>query len=390
MAQHTALLLGCGTIGAEVARLLVADEVFSLVLVADKDVARAQQVTAALGEKALPVEADVLDEATVARLAQGTSVVLNITGPFTHQVSAAMHGALRAGIPYADINDEAAVLWEMFTSGRFDAEARQRGIPVLVGLGSSPGLTNIWVRYLADQLETVSAVHIAIAMNPQYRNPAVFHHRFSTHGGQILVFRQGRWQHVPGFSEAEEVCFPEPVGVVRVHLAGHCEPVTLPRFFPGLQTVDMKAGFTVDAVNRVLHDAIRYGLTSREPIRVGSTDITPADFTAAFLSSPAADHLFQFAQPTAHIARQVQVKGTRDGKTCVTTMQVVMDAGARVIAMPLAVAARLLVLGQVTSTGLLAPEALEPRPFLEVLERWGVRLHFRHEAETESFLHGGS
>jgi hypothetical protein len=40
MAKHTALLLGCGTIGAEVARLLVADEVFSGVLIADQDVAR--------------------------------------------------------------------------------------------------------------------------------------------------------------------------------------------------------------------------------------------------------------------------------------------------------------------------------------------------------------
>jgi hypothetical protein len=35
MAKHTALLLGCGTIGAEGARLLVADEVFSGVLIAE-------------------------------------------------------------------------------------------------------------------------------------------------------------------------------------------------------------------------------------------------------------------------------------------------------------------------------------------------------------------
>jgi len=222
MAKHTALLLGCGTIGAEVARLLVADEVFSGVLIADQDVARAQQIAAEVGEKATPLQADV-----------------------------------------------------------------------------------------------------------------------------------------------EDVTFPEPVGLVRVHLAGHCEPVTLPRFLPGLQTVEMKAGFTVEAANRVLHDVIRYGFTATEPIRVGSTHITPADFTAAFLSSPAADHVFQAEQTMSHIARQVQAKGTQDGRTCVLTMQVVMAAGARVIAMPLAVAARLLVLGQVPRTGLLSPEALDPRPFLE-------------------------
>jgi saccharopine dehydrogenase-like NADP-dependent oxidoreductase len=68
------------------------------------------------------------------------------------------------------------------------------------------------------------------------------------------------------------------------------------------------------------------------------------------------------------------------------TMQVVMEADARVIAMPLAVAARLLVLGQVPRAGLLAPETLQPRPFLEVLERWGVHLHYRRGTQTDRFL----
>jgi hypothetical protein len=35
MSKHTALIQGCGTIGAEGARLLVADEVFSGVLIAE-------------------------------------------------------------------------------------------------------------------------------------------------------------------------------------------------------------------------------------------------------------------------------------------------------------------------------------------------------------------
>ena len=83
MAKHTVLLLGCGTIGAEAARLLVADEVFSGLLIADKEVARAQRIAAEVGEKATPLQVDASDEAAVARLAQGASVVLNTTGPFT-------------------------------------------------------------------------------------------------------------------------------------------------------------------------------------------------------------------------------------------------------------------------------------------------------------------
>ena len=45
--------------------------------------------------------------------------------------------------------------------------------------------------------------------------------------------------------------------------------------------------------NRMLHNVIHYGLTTIEPLQVGATHIVPADFTAAFLSSPAANHLFQ-------------------------------------------------------------------------------------------------
>ena len=139
---------------------------------------------------------------------------------------------------------------------------------------------------------------------------------------------------------------------------------------------------SVKLVDGACHNNILQGLRSWRSIRPCSW----ADCTAALLSSPAADHLFQDGEPTSYIARQVQVQGTQDGQACTLTMQVVMEADARVIAMPLAVATRLLVLGQVPGAGLLAPEALPPHPFLAVLERWGVRLHYRRETQTDRFL----
>ena len=48
--------------------------------------------------------------------------------------------------------------------------------------------------------------------------------------------------------------------------------------------------------------------------------------------------------------------------------------------------ARLLVADEVFSGVLISPEALDPRPFLETLDRWGVRLRFRREVETDRFL----
>ena len=48
--------------------------------------------------------------------------------------------------------------------------------------------------------------------------------------------------------------------------------------------------------------------------------------------------------------------------------------------------APLLVADEVFSGVLISPEALDPRPFLETLDRWGVRLRFRREVETDRFL----
>lgn len=61
-----------------------------------------------------------------------------------------------------------------------------------------------------------------------------------------------------------------------------------------------------------------------------------------------------------------------------------MDPGTTIIAMPLAVTTRLLAQGRVPTAGFLAPEALEPWPFLEDLEHRGVRLHFVREESPDT------
>jgi hypothetical protein len=47
----------------------------------------------------------------------------------------------------------------------------------------------------------------------------------------------------------------------------------------------MKAGFTADTVNRVLHNVIRYGFTATEPLQVGGTPIIPVHYRTLVLSS---------------------------------------------------------------------------------------------------------
>jgi saccharopine dehydrogenase-like NADP-dependent oxidoreductase len=59
----------------------------------------------------------------------------------------------------------------------------------VVGLGTSPGLTNIIARYGAQRLGTVTSVHFAPCTGPWTRGAAVWAHWSHVNSGVATVYR---------------------------------------------------------------------------------------------------------------------------------------------------------------------------------------------------------
>ena len=386
MPNRTALLLGCGSIGSEVAKLLAADDDFSHLVVGDRDGERAASLAESLGSRASSLRVDLEDSEALRGAVSVASVVLNASGPFTRTTFQVIRTAAEAGVPYADVNDEAELLWELFEKGEVDALARQHGVPVVAGLGASPGHSNIVARYLADQMDEVLEVHFFLVADTRYRSQAVWRHRFSIFGGSALTYSDGQWIRLPAMSEAEDVRFPAPWGTVRCYAVG-LESLTLPRFIKGLRHTSMKRGFLHPVMAQPLQDFIRYGLTSDTPMRVGEAVVSPAEFSAAFLSDSATDQLFDFGPPQTGPPRQVRVVGRKGARPLRLTLTYAHTAQTIALATAscLAVGGRLLALGQVPGPGLLAPEALDPAPFLRDMEFHGVTLHLMQEEDIDRF-----
>ncbi len=374
------VLGGAGGVGSETARQLVARGQFSRLIIADSDIEAAQHLAHELGVEAVPI--DVVDRQALVQLMRQAHVVLNTTGPFFRYGLAVVRAAIEAGVPYADVNDEDGPIHDLFATDDMHRAAQDAGIPLVVGLGTSPGLTNILTRYAAQQMDTVTAVHIALATGPWTRGPAVMAHHLHVNSAPATIYRDGHWVQVPATSEKEKLTFPWPPGRVSVHIVGHAEPLTLPRFIPTLQEVVMKMGHP-EPFNQLYADLARYGLTSREPVRCGDVEISPAAFMAAYLGSEQADEALGFSQLTPYSLRQIRLTGYRDQRPLGLCYQFAMPGGPRETALPLVICGELLAQGSIRP-GLLAPEALDPTPFLQALPALGIRSRLIREEELET------
>lgn len=366
---RTALILGAGRVGAEVARLLDERGGWDRLVIADRDHAAARRAAEPIGATAL--ELDAKDDAGCRAAFRDASIVLNAAGGYGAHGARVIEAAIEVGVPCADVGDELEPFREIFGDDRLDRAARDAAVPIVVGLGTSPGLTNILARHAADRLDQVHAIELALATGPWLRGAAVWAHRLHVNTGMATIFRKSRWIEVPARSEPEQISFPWAPGTATVHIVAHPEPLTLPRRFPELREVVMKLGYS-DKVNALLGDLVAYGLTSTTPIEVAGVELSPAELVATHLASPEAERALGFGAMTPYSARQIRVTGISQQVPTRVTYQLAFVGGAAETALPLVIAAEQIRTGQVPP-GVHAPESLDPAPFLSELRSRGVK-----------------
>jgi len=233
------LLLGSGAVGARAVRQLVeADEVTEVVVAGGRDGPRSE-VVAGGGAKV----SDGGDGSDVARV----DAVL-LTGPRgTHGAVAQAQLALgRAVVSCSDDSDDVHDLLAL------DAEARERGVAVVVGAGFSPGYTCLLARHAASRFDAVDEIHVARSGTG---GPACARQHHRALSGTALDWRDGGWQRRPGGSGRELCWFPDPIGAADCYRAALPDALLLVPAFPG-----------VDRVTARLAASRRDRLTARLPM----------------------------------------------------------------------------------------------------------------------------
>ncbi|MFD9722214.1 saccharopine dehydrogenase family protein [Streptomyces sp. NPDC059072] len=402
------LLVGAGGVGTAITRIAARRDFFDRFVVADYDLARAEAAVAALGEAGGRFHArriDASDQAAVAALLteEQCDVLLNATDPRfvmplfeaalaadSHYVDMAMSLSRphpgkpyeECGVKLGDEQFERAEAWEK--SGRL----------ALVGMGVEPGLSDVFARYAADELfDEIEEIGIRDGANLTVEG-----HEFAPSfniwttieeclNPPVVYERDRGWFTTEPFSEPEVFDFPEGIGPVECVNVEHEEVLLVPRWVDA-RRVTFKYGLGEDFIGKLktLH---ALGLDSTEPVTVRGADgtpvrVSPRDVVAACLPDPAT----LGERMSGKTCAGTWVKGRKDGLPREVYLYHVVDNqwsmreyGSQAVVWQTAVnpvvALELMAGGVWAESGVLGPEALPPRPFLDLLTAygspWGIR-----------------
>ena len=383
MADGTALLLGCGSLGMAAACLLGRDRAFQQVITADQDSQRAAAAAELCGSKAEAVQLDCLDDGSLRQALEDVALVINTVRLALPEAISLIRSVLEGGVSYADASSDPEVLQAIFDSEYLGALAGYRAVSAVPGLGASPGLTNALTSYLGQRLERVDEASFLMVDDLRRSSFRHWRERLSDFSASALVWRDSDWSYVEPLSEWSEIAFPPPQGSVFASTVS-LGPVTLPGSIGTLAHVSSHRGFSDPAMLDVVRNLVLYGFGSDVPVETAAGSLSPAEFAATLFSrsqggwAPGSllDSAFGSGEFNGPMVRQAQVAGMLRGRKTRFTMTYHFPGEEDVenVAATLATGARMLITREVPAPGVHPPESLDPAPFLWDMERRGVEI----------------
>jgi saccharopine dehydrogenase (NAD+, L-lysine forming) len=392
-----ALILGAGGVGGAAARIAASRKFFEAVVMADYDEGRAKAVAESTGDARFSgVKVDASDAKAIAELIRVTrsDAVLNACDP--RFVMPIFSACLETGTTYLDMamslshphpQEPYAKTGVMLGDEQFAMapEWEARGVLALAGIGVEPGLSDIFARYAADELfSSIDELGVRDGANlvvdgydfaPTFSIWTTIEECLNP----PVIWERGRgWFTTPPFSEPEVFDFPEGIGPVECVNVEHEEVLLMPRWVDA-NRVTFKYGLG-DEFIEVLRALHKLGLDSTEPVDVGGQRVSPRDVVAACLPNPATLGDQMRGQTCAGTwvtgtgkdgkPRDVYLYQVADNETCMRewgSQAVVWQTAVNPI-----VALELIDAGTWSGAGVIGPEALAPKPFLDLLPDYGA------------------
>jgi saccharopine dehydrogenase-like NADP-dependent oxidoreductase len=367
------VLGGAGAVGSVATKTLASSGVFSEVVAADINMAAARKVVReATGARLTAVELNADDPESVTKAIAGSAVVLNCVGPFYKYGPSTLKTVIGAGINYVDVCDDFDATEALLA---MDKEAKKAGVSALIGMGSSPGVANVLVRFCADSLlDRVEAVDIYHAHGgEQTEGPAVVKHRIHSMKMDIPVFLNGSFTTVKLFEDSgralEEEAEFQNVGTYRVYAYPHPETITLPHYLKGVKRVTNLGLVLPPAYAELIKGMVRLGVTGEAPVEVQGQRVSPLEFAVAFILAQRKRLMKEagIAEPMGCL--KIVVKGFKNGgkNTYIFSMSSRGQGMGEGTGIPAAIGAIIMATGRIKDTGVLPPEAcVNPMDLLEL------------------------
>jgi len=373
------LVLGAaGQIGAWTVKDLV-DFYDAEVVAADLSLERVKTLANHIGrDNVTPIELDASDASALRKAAKDVDVIHN--SAWYELNIKVMPVAIDLGIHYSDLGGFFDYTLRQL---EFDKKAKDAGVACVLGIGSSPGITNVCGAAGAGKLDSVKDINIYCSWGTKIKSESATFPSYSirTVLDEITqepgIVENGVKKKVPALSGMTEILMPEPSGKVVAYYIKHSEPATMADFIgKGTKNVSFRIGFPSNDFT-TFKTLAQLGFGNTEKINGDGFSISPKEFiTAMYLRSVESSRKSTQMMDEFDYFR-IDVIGKRDGRdaTCTYYVKTWNDSekgipSARDTSVPPSIVANWLVKGKISKRGTLPPEAcIDPDPFFRELGR---------------------
>ena len=365
---------GSGGMGRFAVETSMHFENVSEIVVADINAEEALKFANSMNEKVSGIGLDVTDIDALKIQMNKADVVINTVGPFFKYGPSILEAAIDSGCDYLDINDDWEPTIEMLG---FHDKAESNSKTAILGMGASPGLTNMLGAAAIKELDTVETLYTGWTMDgatPEKESSqsginAAMVHAVQQMTGTVKIHKNGKPEMVKPLKKIE-VDFPG-FGKFKPCIFGHPEAITFPYHFKEIKnsinlahgsgfgvlkwimrlvdwrviSIDRAAGIVQNISSDIRNELEEEGIENRENLSITHSEDPPPLYALAI--------------------------GLKDGKkgscgTVFNTSDLISMGEATGI--PLACGLKLLVDEKISKKGVFAPEgAIDPNDFFKEL-----------------------
>jgi len=217
-------------------------------LLAD-DLARIPGCNVTVASRHAGVFADLRDEASLRKVLDGTSVAICAAGPYQELPTTLAELCVQNGIHYIDLADDRYFVRKIRLIAKQTASCRSA---VCTGWSTVSALSGLLAKIASDQMTIIDSIRIQMAPgNHGARHTGTIASLMHSVGQPLLLFRDGSWRSVTGWSDPRDFVFPAPIGIRRGYIVDVPDHDTFPELF-GVRTVEFRAGAELQILNSCL------------------------------------------------------------------------------------------------------------------------------------------
>jgi saccharopine dehydrogenase-like NADP-dependent oxidoreductase len=347
-----------------------------------------------LGNKVQMMELDASNTEAVARVIKAEKVETVMNCAWYQTNLAVMDACLKGGAHYTDLGGFFDTCLKQL---EHDKDWKDAGLNATIGLGSTPGLTNVAGAAGFAKLDTVDTINIYCTWGntlpvkepgwPGYSIRTVLD-EFTQ---EPVMWLDGKHVKQPVLSGETTVIMQEPIGKVTAYYVKHSEPATLGRYVgKGCRNVTFRIGFpsTDFATFKTLRSL---GFADTEGIQFGDTKVSPVDYLTAMYQRAIAKNRHE-APPREEYeydAFKIDVFGTSKGAPATVNYDIITwndpEKGipsSRDTSVPPAVVSHWQSTGKIKLPGVFPPEStIDPEAFFKEMGKRKIRVE-EHLTET--------